>query len=85
MNHAQRPTVGEAIRIGYKSLEYVPSYGFLRETMKAFQCNPIDSKNNDNLVFMLFCIYNAGRMYGIRQERARRKGRQTAPAGQERS
>ena len=61
MNHAQRPTVEEAIRIGE----------VLRD---AFQCRPINQDASWNLICMMFDCYNAGRIYGIRQERARRKG-----------
>lgn len=75
MNHAQRPTVAEAIRIGERSCEFQPAYNFLRDMMNVYQCRPIDNDNEWNLVCMLFNIYNAGRIYGIRQERASRKGR----------
>lgn len=85
MNHAQRPTVAEAIRIGKVSMEFVDAYDFIAEMRDAFQCRPINQDASWNLICMMFDCYNAGRMYGIRQERARRKGRQTAQAGQERS
>lgn len=73
MNKAQRPTVEEAIRIGKVSMEFSEAYGFLRAMMNVYQCHPIDSDNEWNLVCMLFDIYNAGRIYGIRQERQKKK------------
>ena len=75
MNHAQRPTVAEAIRIGKVSMEFPEAYDFITEMRDAYQCRPINDESSWHLICMMFNCYNAGRMYGIRQERARRKGR----------
>ena len=42
MNHAQRPSVEEAIRIGKVSMEFVEAYDFIAEMRDAFQCRPIN-------------------------------------------
>ncbi len=70
---AKRPTVDEAIRIGGKTTGFLASYDFCSELAEAYLKAPSRGSVYDSLVFIIFCGFNAGRIYGIRQERQKRK------------
>lgn len=47
---------------------------FLEGMADIFSCRPLEA-DKDNFLHFLETIYNAGRVYGIRQERAKRRRR----------
>lgn len=65
-------TPAEAYRIGGKSILFMKSLPFLDGMIELFGAHPINQNSEWNLRMLLFDVWNAGRVYGIRQERIRR-------------
>ncbi len=68
-------TVQEAERLGVYCPNFFAVYDLVRSIARTRGCSDVGSPNEWNTMTFLCSIYNAGRVDGIRAERAKRKGK----------